>query len=524
MHEQRTWFEWGAPWVIAAVGAAVSAWYGATSWGVLFPDEIFQTLEPAHKLVYGYGFETWESSYGGRNFTLNLLMAVPYTLMRLFGVEDPSLQVASMRGLFAGVTAVAAVGAWRLARVGGAGRYWAAAACALVAWSPLQFVLGFRTLTEVPAAALLVWGVALVYRGSSAEGAGADDDRPGIDMLPHRGSFVAGMCCLGLAVLVRLQMGIAVAGLVLTWRVRGQLTRYRAAMRILVVWALVYGLVDWFIFGMPFQSAGGYLRFHLILGGTTTYEQMNGPAFYGLVMLTTLGPGVALLVLSPLSWRRWRAPIIAAMLFVVLHLLHAHRQVRFIWPVIPLLAGLGAVGAGVAQRELSSVGRRIARVAAVSLFIGVGAWGLYRTPDLTMRDIGQAEILGIENNESVWRWRHELNAMLLDAHERTDLCGLRLVGESAVNSGGYAFLHRDVPFYHAIDYMPVDGEPEDAATRTPDASHYNYLIARHSVDVPHPFEPVTRRGQWRLYRRSEGGCEVDGDFEARVFRPANMER
>src|ERR1051325_4135581 len=36
------------------------------NWG----DEIFQTLEPAHRLVYGYGLVTWEVQLGMRSWLL----------------------------------------------------------------------------------------------------------------------------------------------------------------------------------------------------------------------------------------------------------------------------------------------------------------------------------------------------------------------------------------------------------------------------------------------------------------------
>ena len=36
--------------------------------GIYWPDEIHQSLEPAHRLVFGYGLIAWEFSDGARNW------------------------------------------------------------------------------------------------------------------------------------------------------------------------------------------------------------------------------------------------------------------------------------------------------------------------------------------------------------------------------------------------------------------------------------------------------------------------
>ena len=46
----------------ALLGSALALRIGLAvgSPNIFFPDEIFQTLEPAHRLVYGYGVISWE--------------------------------------------------------------------------------------------------------------------------------------------------------------------------------------------------------------------------------------------------------------------------------------------------------------------------------------------------------------------------------------------------------------------------------------------------------------------------------
>lgn len=47
------------------------------------PDEFYQALEPAHKLVYGYGYVTWEWEEGLRSAIHPLLYALSYRLLNL---------------------------------------------------------------------------------------------------------------------------------------------------------------------------------------------------------------------------------------------------------------------------------------------------------------------------------------------------------------------------------------------------------------------------------------------------------
>ncbi|MFB6263386.1 MAG: hypothetical protein ABEL76_07160, partial [Bradymonadaceae bacterium] len=132
----------------------------------------------------------------------------------------------------------------------------------LFAGSPLAVYFGHRPFAEVVSAPFVTWGLALV-----AASAGTDQSPP------HRWriGFVAGASLLGFAVLLRLQNAAFAAVLLAVYRWEGRQRAYRAALDVLVVWALIYGAVDWIAWGLPYQSVGAYLHFNLGLGGTTAY-------------------------------------------------------------------------------------------------------------------------------------------------------------------------------------------------------------------------------------------------------------
>jgi phosphatidylinositol glycan class B len=57
------------------------------------PDEYYQSLEPAWKLVYGYGETTWEWREGIRGFLYPSLFAVVWWVARVIGLQDANTLV-----------------------------------------------------------------------------------------------------------------------------------------------------------------------------------------------------------------------------------------------------------------------------------------------------------------------------------------------------------------------------------------------------------------------------------------------
>ena len=75
--------------VIFAVSLLVRIYASCTSIAQIYPDEIFQTLEPAHKLVFGRGITYWEFKVGARSWFFPGILAGAYKILDIIGVEDP---------------------------------------------------------------------------------------------------------------------------------------------------------------------------------------------------------------------------------------------------------------------------------------------------------------------------------------------------------------------------------------------------------------------------------------------------
>ena len=78
-----------------ALGAAYRLYVAFTDDGIFWPDEIYQSLEPAHRLVFGYGLVPWEFIEGARNWTLPGFIAALLKFSAVLGLNDPRQYLSS---------------------------------------------------------------------------------------------------------------------------------------------------------------------------------------------------------------------------------------------------------------------------------------------------------------------------------------------------------------------------------------------------------------------------------------------
>lgn len=67
----------------------------------IHPDETWQSLEIAHRSVFGYGYVTWEWRSGLRGFAHPMLFAMVYWVLKTLHLDQTSSLVVSMLGAIA---------------------------------------------------------------------------------------------------------------------------------------------------------------------------------------------------------------------------------------------------------------------------------------------------------------------------------------------------------------------------------------------------------------------------------------
>jgi len=79
---------------------------GLLSWTWYVPDETWQSVEVAHRLVYGRGELTWEWEEGIRSYLHPLLCSVPLALLKITGLDTQYLVIVTpklLQGLMTGI-------------------------------------------------------------------------------------------------------------------------------------------------------------------------------------------------------------------------------------------------------------------------------------------------------------------------------------------------------------------------------------------------------------------------------------
>jgi len=465
-----------ARWVLLAAlatGAALRGWLALTDQGIAWPDEIYQSLEPAHRLVWGRGWVPLEFREGLRSWALPGLVAGLLELFRAVGLSRPGVYVPAAKLVFAAVGVATAWATSRLARRMAAGSLESAAAGALWALAAPAIYFAPRGLSEPLSAFPVTLGLAWALpRGAS------------------RRERVLGASLLGFAVLLRLQDALLCLALVGAWLAR---RRWREALEVTAVlagWALLLGLLDRLTWGGWFHSALAYWRYNWVQGKGALFGA-SPPGYYLRVLWTSM-PVVSAVMLPAVLLGLRRAPALGAVvgLFLAVHSAIPHKELRFILPVLPAAMALAGVGLAVAAAR---VDRRI----PVGLALLAALVSAARFHTLTFGQLGAYE--GQRDAVSAYDDFGPVNRLLLVASALPGLCGLKVEATHIAWSGGYTYFHRDAPMYSHL------GPPR--ASR-----HYDVVLTP-AYAVP-PQAVIARDGPLVLARLFEGPCAPDSTYRA----------
>lgn len=475
--EERT-----ARWLLGvaiAVGLLLRGWLALRDQGIYWPDEIYQSLEPAHRLVFGYGFVPWEFIKGVRNWTFPGLVAGLLALVTRLGLSSPAAYVAAIKLVFAALGAATGWATARLARAAGASPLGAALAGTAFLLAAPAIYFAPRAMSGTACALPVALGLAFV-----------------LDPTSSRGRRLAGGALLGLAVLIRIQCGLFCAALLavlLARAVAGRQGRERwgpvaECAGMLGVFAFVYGLIDRLTWGGWFHSAIAYLRFNLVEGKASRWGTA-GKLYYVHTLFTSM-PFLAVLLLAGvvLACKRARGLAFIGLVFVLVHSLVPHKELRFVFADLPLLFALAGVG-------LDSLSGRVRRVGMAAL-VAAAVISAATFHTLRFGDIGA--YLKTRPHVSAYDDAGAINRLLLRAYHQPDLCGLKMAAHDMAWTGGYTYLHRDVPLYARRRHAPRHA--------------YNYAIVRRPFRHP----PVATDGKYALVRLFRGRCRKDPRFSWRL--------
>jgi phosphatidylinositol glycan class B len=393
--------------------------------GMAWPDEIFQTLEQAHRLVFGYGIIPWEFRAGARSWLLPGVLAGAMQLGRLFGGIG-HVRAAQAVLVLVSLIPVCVAFAWSRRRLGLAAAVAASLACAV--WFETVY-FSARALNEVVAAHVAVLGL---YLGLG-------------EAVGRRRLALAG-AAFGLTVVLRMHLGPAVVVALVLLGGR-DLARWRFLLAGVLVAVVCAGLLDLFTWSGPFSSFWLNFRYNVVEGNSAKYGVQPWHGY--VTRLGSIWSWAALPVLAFAALGAFRHPVPAAFALAALlsHSALAHKEYRFIYPVVAvvvLLASQGIAEAGAVLSARAGVRPTLAACAALTVWAVLSGWRA-----AAFESDGSYGFT--RKGESMW---HQGGAGIEAMHgfgADPEVCGIALVQAHWAWTGGYTYLHRDVPIYLAGD-------------------------------------------------------------------------
>jgi len=134
----------------------------------------------------------------------------------------------------------------------------------------------------------------------------------------------------------------------------------------------------------------------------------------------------------------------------------------------------------------------------------------WHTTQVSFADFGQQRE-PFAGSQPLWHRQEAANRLLWVAGRQSDLCGLLLVGYGPVWTGGYAYLHQDVPILWATPREAL-ASPRLGAL----GASANYVLTRAEISLPEEYATVETIGEAKLARRL-GGCVAPPDSFSRLL-------
>ena len=362
--------------LVIAAGLAVRAWLALSAMPIVYPDEHFQTLEPASRIVFGFGWKSWEWFEGVRSWVVPGLFMPVLAALKAFGIRGGPAAVSACRLWIAAWSAFGLWGFHRLLRDRGVSAGAHLFALGLLALSPAMSVWSAATFSESWALVFL-WGLMPATLGA------LDSERPAHWML-------AG-AALGLTFTLRMQMAawMPALGILLLSTPRDRRILPALSLGYLVP-VVLQGLLDWLTWGHPFHSVRANFYFNIVRGVADANGRSPWHSYFRLAW-DNLGPwlvGPMLAVVAcavacrRLRLRRQDKFILAPALgFVVIHMAIGHKETRFILPAMPALFYLFAIALDGLGGRAAASGPLAKAIAAVAVLLAPGAAQLAQDPD-----------------------------------------------------------------------------------------------------------------------------------------------
>ncbi len=411
-----------------------------TSIAQLYPDEIFQTVEMAHKIVFGKAITYWEFEVGARSWVFPGIIAGVYKILNLIGIDDPYYLNGFVKA-FLGIFHSLAVSSFYLISK----RWFKDKSTAFIFTVPLtlNYFLSYisaRTLTESIALPFMIFSVhqAIIY----------------IEKYKLKYLLLSAFFA-GIAFMLRFQTAVFAFGIALSF-----LTTSRKHIKTSLVFGFSYigmmavqGIIDKFTWGSFMHSLITYLDYN-ISKGVANKHGVSPWYFYLQDIASTVSPityitaGLFCIFIIIMMKKRKKEFLFLFpfLFFFIVHCIVQHKEPRFVFPFFfPVFALSSAFFATIYERYKNFY---ILSLSILLILISYTQEAINFRTNWNSSTVTR-EFYGKDDN-TVRKITGSLEISMYLYHIK-DLKEAYIYGVPRIWSGGYAYFHKNSSITYSTD-------------------------------------------------------------------------
>jgi phosphatidylinositol glycan class B len=469
---KATW--WKGVHLIAIMGLAARLALAFFSDQIHWADEIFQTLEQAHRLVFGYGYVPWEFRFGARSWILPGFLSIWLLACKSLHLDQPHIYVPLVKAVMCVLSISLVYSAYVIGRNLASERAGRLAAILVAFWYELVY-FAHKAMPEALATYLLVGALACAVLTAG-----------------QRTPMLFGLLA-ALAIAIRFHYLPALAVLVLfvcfVWRKNELL---KAGVIFLFVISIA-GFVDYLTWG---QFLISYFNYYLSQSVYRLAERFGAPPVsYYLTTLMVASAGIFGVVwfICLTRLRRVWLPFTCALSIILAHSLTPHKEYRFVLVVIPLLLILAAIvlSDSISEYVDGSKQNPLTVMALLGFLVISSAGLLYKLP----------------LQDRVYRQTVYAKDAILQAYaflaQEPDVAAVLNAYTPWYWTGGYYYLHRDVPIY-LPEHLESNLDSSDELT-----NYVSHIVCPAATEAIPGFQTSVRIGDLEIRKQTQPPAHYD---------------
>ncbi len=388
---------------------------------LLAPDEVMQYLEQGHRIAYGYGLIPWEYRLGIRPLIIPYFIAFWLKFFSIVGLNQPAEYIPGIKLVFCFLSMSIPLGMYQFCKQNYSKTTGYIALFLGCSWYEL-IMTAHKPLSEIFSTELMFLGLYFFNHTNIR-------------------LFYAATLLSCLAVAIRPHIAPVIIILLTYYYYHKPKSVIINGLTIIAMSVLAIGLFEYSTLGVPWLSYYLYFYYNIIIGIASGFGVEPMYTYLWVFLVTSLGLFYVSIIygFNPNNIKKNILPVFSILIILGLHSLIAHKEYRFIYPVIPFWLIIFSTYLANLISNNEPYQRTFIIIAIIS---GLGLNGLLPKQQLAIPLVNHSGISYFKRSDS-------LNAYLYLSTIK-DKGGIIDYTNYWYNSGGYYYLHRKVPLAHIL--------------------------------------------------------------------------